>query len=121
MRFAPDLGVAAGGSGVAMETRDLEAMVFEEGETDEDLVPVRVTPVRYPDRARELGIEGTLEVEIIVGRDGKVETVDILSSPHPSISAAARTTISRWLFKPARNKGIPVRVRARQAIEFRLD
>jgi protein TonB len=121
MRFTPDLGTAGGASGVAMESRDLEAMVFNEGETDEDLIPVRITPIQYPGRARELGIEGTLDVEIIVGRDGKVESVDILTSPHPSISAAARRTIARWRFKPAKNKGIPVRVRARQAIEFKLD
>jgi periplasmic protein TonB len=121
MRFAPDLDVAGGAEGVAMAPQELEAEIFEEGHTDEGLVALNVPPVEYPERARELGIQGTLVVELIVGRDGRVESVDIISSPHPSISAAARKAVAAWRFKPARNKGIAVRMRARKEIEFKLD
>ena len=104
-----------------MAEQDLAAVIFEEGETDEDVVSVRVTPIQYPERARELGIQGVLLIELVIGRDGKVETVDIVKSPHPSISAAARKAVQSWRFKPAKNKGIPVRVRARKEIEFKLE
>jgi TonB family protein len=122
MRFSPDLGVAgAGGNSVGMETQELAAVIFEEGQTDENIVPVRVAPVPYPERARELGIEGVLLIEVVIGTNGRVESVDVIKSPHPSIAAAAKKAASEWVFKPARNKGIPVRVRARKEIEFRLD
>jgi protein TonB len=122
MRFSPDLDVAGeSGDGIGMETGDLEAVIFEEGRTDEDIVPLNVNPVPYPERARELGIEGVLLMELIIGRDGSVESVEIIKSPHASITSAARKQVAGWKFKPARNKGIPVRVRARKEIEFRLD
>jgi TonB family protein len=62
-----------------------------------------------------------LLIELVIGVDGKVESVEILKSPHASISAEARKHALRWLFRPAKNKGVPVRVRARKEIEFRLD
>ncbi|MBN1306519.1 MAG: energy transducer TonB, partial [Chitinispirillaceae bacterium] len=75
----------------------------------------------YPDRARELEIEGTLEVIIIIDTQGKVASVEVVRSPHSSITAAARKIIETWRFKPARNKGVPVRMRVRQVIEFTLE
>ncbi|MDO5575503.1 MAG: energy transducer TonB [Fibrobacter sp.] len=119
-KFNPDLSVEGGGD-VAMETADLSTVIFDEGETDEDLVPVFVTPVSYPNRARDLGVQGTLEAVIVVGREGRVESVKVTKSPHSSITNEALKTISGWRFKPARNKGIPVSVRVKQVIEFKLD
>lgn len=121
MRFAPDLSIAGGGDGVGMAATELAAEIFNEGETDKDVVPVFDPPVPYPERARELEIQGTLTIELVIGRDGRVETIDILRSPHPSIAAAARKTVAQWRFTPAQNKGIPVRQRVRRDIEFRLE
>lgn len=119
-KFSPDLSVEGTGT-IAMEETDLEAVVFEEGETDEDVIPLNITPVSYPQRARDLGIQGILEAVIVVGRDGRVESVKILKSPHTTITKEAKKTILKWRFKPAQNKGIPVKVRVKQVIEFKLD
>ncbi|MBD3420173.1 MAG: TonB family protein [Chitinivibrionales bacterium] len=121
LKFNPDLGVASG-EGVAVESQqDLEAEVFEEGETDEDFVVIRQTPIEFPERAKEQGIEGTLEVVFIIGVDGQAKDIEIVRSPHPTITGAARDAIERWKFKPAKNKGVPVKVRVRQVVDFRLD
>ena len=119
-RFSPDLSVEGTGE-VVMGQQDLAAVIFEEGQTDEPPVPVFKPPIPYPERARELEVEGVLEVIIIIDLDGKVKTVEVVKSPHSSITSAARKVISTWRFRPARNKGIPVRVRARQVMEFRLE
>ncbi|MBD3321562.1 MAG: hypothetical protein GF350_10760 [Chitinivibrionales bacterium] len=37
------------------------------------------------------------------------------------MSKAARNTVSEWKFKPAKNKGVPVKVRVRQVFEYKLD
>jgi protein TonB len=121
-RFTPDLGIETqGGAGIAVAGQELAAEVFEEGQTDENAAPLFQTTVPYPDRARELGVQGTLEVVFIVDTDGRVSSIDIVKSPHPSISAAARKTIAQWRFKPAKNKGVPVKMRMRQVIDFALD
>lgn len=121
MDFVPDLSAAGAGAGVAVPEQNLAAAVFEEGETDTDPIPKTLTPIDYPERARDLGIEGVLVVELVIGVDGRVESVNVVRSPHPSIAAAARKTVMRWRFEPARKDGVPVRVRARKQIEFQLD
>jgi protein TonB len=119
-KFAPDLSVEGTGE-VSIAQQDLQAVIFEEGETDEPAVPLYKPPVDYPERARELEIEGVLEMLIVIDTEGKVKNIDIVKSPHSSITSAARKTVSTWRFKPARNKSIPVQVRVRQVVEFSLD
>jgi periplasmic protein TonB len=120
-RLTPDLGVEGGGVAVAMQGQDLEAMVFDENQTDENVVPVSTPPVEYPQRARDLGVQGTLEAVITIDRDGSVIKIEFRKSPHSSISDEAKRVIATWRFKPAKIKGIPVKVRRIQAIEFKLD
>lgn len=120
MNFTPDLSVA-GGSGVSLQQQNMDVLVLDENETDNPLVPLYTPGISYPRRAVDLGIEGTLEVMLLIETDGSVISVEIIKSPHPSISAAARDVIPTWRFQTATNKGIPVRVRAVQSIEFRLN
>jgi protein TonB len=122
MKLTPDLSVeGAAGAEVAAQGTDLAAEIFDENETDEKPVPLYRPPVPFPQRANELGVQGLLEVEIVVDQTGKVESVNVQSSPHPSFAAEARRVIATWRFKSAKNKGVPVRVRVRQTIEFKLD
>lgn len=95
-KFTPDLGVeGAGGVEVAMQNQDLEAMVFDEAQTDEDIVPVFTPSIPYPERAKDVGAQGTLEAVLVIGRDGLVEKVDIVRSPHESITIEARRAAYR--------------------------
>lgn len=123
LKFIPDLAVEQGSTdGVAMSSGELEAVVFEEGEVDQDAQPVNRTPIPYPQRARELGIEGDLVLVLLIDIDGKVNSVEVISSPDQIISRKATEIIlSSWKFKPARNQGIPVKQRVKQKISFRLD
>jgi protein TonB len=120
MKFVPSLG-AMGGEGVAVDALQAKAVIFNEGETDENPVPLRVTPIPFPDLARAQGIDGKLLIEIVIGRNGRVESVRVLKSPHSSFAAVARRTAMTWRFRPGKNKGVPVRVRARKLIEFKLN
>lgn len=119
-KFSPDLAVEGTGT-VAMEQTELAPAIFEEGQTDVPAVPLYKPAIAYPNRARELEVEGTLEVIIIIDTNGKVSSIEVVRSPHSSITAAARSIIATWRFKPAQNKGVPVSVRVRQVIEFSLD
>ena len=121
--IVPDLGVEGSG-GVQLQARgqqDLSAEILEEGQADEDIVPVYTPAPQYPDRARELGVEGELEVIFVVDMDGRVTQLEIVKSPHPSFVAETRRVLGSWRFKPARNKGVPVRVRARKVFDFGLE
>ncbi|MBN1602743.1 MAG: energy transducer TonB [Chitinispirillaceae bacterium] len=120
-KFTPDLAIG-GGDGVAVEQQgNMDAVVFNEGETDEDAIAVSTPVPQYPQRARELGIEGLLEAIIVIGTDGKVTSIDIVSSPHASFKTEALKVLKTWRFKPARNQGVPVMQKKKQVIEYKLD
>jgi protein TonB len=104
-----------------MEQQELAAVIFEEGETDEPAVPLYQPAIPYPDRARDLEIEGILEVTFTIDPRGKVTSIEVVRSPHITITNAARKIIATWRFKPAKNKGVPVHMRVRQVIEFTLE
>ena len=120
LKFSPDLEVGSS-EGVVVEDQNLETMIFEEGEADANAVPVSRLPVAYPRRAREEGIEGVVEMIILIDRKGKVAKIDFVSIPHAMFKKPVEIVVKQWKFKPAMNKGIPVNMRVRQSIEFFIE
>ncbi len=119
--FKPDLSVQGSAGGVGMESRELQAEVFEEGEVDQNAIPVKATQPAYPSRARDLAIEGTVTITFVVDVDGRVVEIENIDAPHQSFVTEARKTVSQWRFRPAQNKGVPVKQRVRISIDFSLD
>ncbi|UYO74195.1 TonB family protein [Halomonas qinghailakensis] len=77
----------------------------------------RVNP-SYPPRAQRRGMEGFVEVEFVIRRDGSVDNSTIRvtrAQPRRVFEDAAREAIARWQFEP----GQQLR-RATQRIEFQL-
>jgi protein TonB len=70
--------------------------------------PVFKTEIEYTAAARAEGIEGKLKLRVVVGGDGSVTQVDVLSSVSPELDAAAVAAVKRWRFKPAMACGKPV-------------
>lgn len=63
--------------------------------------PVFKTEIEYTATARAEGIEGKLKLRVIVGADGSVTSVDVLSSVSPELDAAAVAAVKHWRFKPS--------------------
>ncbi len=76
--------------------------------------------IQYPRAAREQGIEGRVIVEFIVEKDGTPSHIRVLQSAHPLLDSAAVQAIRRTTFIPGKQGGVPVRVRMRLPIRFRL-
>jgi TonB family protein len=124
MRITPDLSMDAGqdgNGGVVLQSQELAAEVFEEGQTDEDPVPIYKPEVPYPEQLRDQGIEGTLEGVYVIDHNGSVSSVDVKRAPHPLLAAETRRVVSSWRFRPAKNKGVPVSIRIHLSIDFRLE
>jgi TonB family protein len=124
MKFAPDLSVgsaAEGGAAVAMQKEDLNAVIFEQGQVDQDATPDFTPSIAFPERAAEQGLHGSVEVEFVVTHQGKISNIVITKSPSPIFSSAVKTGVASWRFKPAKNKGIPVNQRFRRVIDFNLN
>lgn len=63
--------------------------------------PVFKTEIEYTAQARSEGIEGKLKLKVVVGADGSVLDVQVLSSVSPELDAAAVAAVKHWRFKPS--------------------
>ena len=81
-------------------------------------VVARVAP-RYPERARQGGIEGTVFVQALVGADGTVRDALIASGPS-DLRDEALAAIWQWRFKPARTNHDAVPVWVAVPMKFSL-
>jgi protein TonB len=73
----------------------------------------------YPDLAREAGIDGTVQLRVLVGKDGRVMDVHVDRSI-PLLNEAAVAAARLWVFTPARSNGHPVMVWVAVPIRFTL-
>ena len=78
----------------------------------------RVAPT-YPDIAREAGVDGTVLVQALVGKDGKVKDTRVQKSI-PMLDGAAVAAVKQWVFKPALSNNKPVAVWVAVPVKFSL-
>lgn len=79
----------------------------------------RVEPV-YPLIAVHSHIEGTVELRAIIGRDGTVREVQVLSG-NAFLILAARQAVLQWRFRPTLLNGQPVEVDTFFTVNFRIN
>ena len=78
----------------------------------------RISPA-YPDLAREAGVDGTVMVQALVGKDGKVKDVRVVKSI-PMLDESAKAAVRQWVFKPALSNNKPVAVWVGVPVKFSL-
>ena len=74
----------------------------------------------YTDLARVAKYRGTVELSLIVTKDGVVESVAVLKGAPFSLTGQAIEAVKKWKFKPAKFIGKSVSVRVPVDIEFQL-
>lgn len=74
----------------------------------------------YTDEARRANIEGEVELEIVVRRDGTVGDVRLIRGLRGGLNERAMNAVRQWRFAPGRMKGTPVDVVVQVGVEFRL-
>jgi len=88
---------------------------------DEPPVLIKFVSPRYPDLARQAGIEGTVLLNVLVGDDGKVLQVSVIQSDvTPAMEKAAIEASKLFMFKPAKQRTVPVKARVAIPIRFKL-
>ena len=100
----------------------VERYIFEISEIDAPPQPVARMRPQYPPMARMRSIEGTVDVEFVVGADGTVSAAAVTHSEPPGVfDDAALRAVKRWTFQPGTKDGVPVDVRVRQRLQFELE
>jgi TonB family protein len=81
--------------------------------------PITKVPPTYPDLARSAGVEGTVNVLALVGKDGRVKDANVKTSI-PMLDEAALQAVRQWTFRPATAKGDSIAVWVSVPVRFTL-
>jgi TonB family protein len=75
-------------------------------------VLVRQVEPEYPKLAQRMGIDGEVEVEVLVGPDGAVEDVRVVNVSRTGVGFERATidAVRQWRYKPATKSGVNVRM-----------
>jgi len=84
------------------------ARIQVKGDVQAAKVLKRVTP-SYPDAARREGLQGTVRLHAIIGKDGGVEQVRVIRG-YCSLSEVSLPAVKQWRYTPTLLNGEPVEV-----------
>jgi protein TonB len=80
---------------------------------------IRQVKPQYPALARQARIQGTIVLQAVIGKDGTVRNLRVLSG-HPMLTAAAIDAVKQWQYKPFYLNGEPVEVDTQINVNFTL-
>lgn len=116
-----DLGAGGGDSLVVQGGEELEASPAPEDFVAVDQYPERlsIAPPEYPPMALQAGVEGSVLVRALVGKDGKVKQVQVISGPE-MLREAAVASAKTALFRPAILNAKPIEVWVVFPVSFQM-
>jgi len=74
----------------------------------------------YPEQAKENGIQGIVEVEVVVDEFGEVQRADVIKGIGYGCDESAQIAVYYTKFKPGLQKGKPVKVQFVVPVEFKI-
>jgi protein TonB len=82
--------------------------------------PTKLKDVRpiYPQRQREAGTGGKVELEARIGTDGLVKDVGLAQPGDADFASAAAAAVRQWRFSQTRLDGVPMEVRMHVSVTF---
>jgi TonB family protein len=101
----------------ALPTPTLKTVKISQG-VSEGLVIKRVQPV-YPAPARQMRLQGTVQLDATIGKDGNIKSLK-QTSGDATLGMAALTAVRQWKYKPYFLNGEPVEVQTQITVNFKL-
>jgi TonB family protein len=85
-------------------------------------VAERVSPPVYPEIARRQGLEGTVELNVLVDERGSVQDVQVVTGAggKAGLNEAAQDNVRKRRYRPATKEGVPVKVWVPVRVQFKL-
>src|SRR5271167_4006015 len=78
----------------------------------------RVQP-QYPPLARQARVQGTVVLQAVIGKDGTIQNLHVVSG-HPMLIQAAMDAVKQWRYRPYLLNGEPVLVETTINVNFEL-
>jgi TonB family protein len=81
---------------------------------------LREKKISYPISARRAGVEGVVELKLVIDRDGHVQSAELVRGPGYGLDEAALSAIKEFIFSPAQIGDQTVAVRIIYKYRFKL-
>lgn len=82
--------------------------------------PISWKAAKYPKNALKSKTQGSVELRLTVGKDGRVNHVEVVSG-EPEFADAAARAATKWLYVPYFRDAKPTEVQTLVSINFKLD
>jgi len=73
----------------------------------------------YPMLARQMKVQGAVILQALIGTDGAIQDLKVLSGPS-ILASAAQEAVRQWRFKPYLQNGVPVETEAKITVNFTI-
>jgi protein TonB len=93
------------------------SLKLSEGVVQAQLIS-RVEP-RYPPLALQIRLQGTVRLQAIINRDGRITSLEVVSG-HPLLVQSALDAVRQWRYRPTMLDGGPVEVETTISVVFQL-
>lgn len=127
------MAVAGGNAGPQIDAQSMSTKPQASGAGGQGVPPMRVrvpqgitqgmviskVPPVYPADAKAARIQGTVVISAIIGKDGSVQSMRLISG-HPMLAPAAMDAVKQWKYRPYTLNGNPVEVNTQITVNFVL-
>ncbi|HET7209910.1 MAG TPA: TonB family protein [Terriglobales bacterium] len=105
----------------ALASRQPATNASERVRMSADTVHVVERPVQpsYPMLARQMKVQGSVMLQALIGTDGLIQELHVLSGP-TILASAAEEAVRQWRFKPYLQNGAPVETEAKITVNFTI-
>ena len=113
--------VPVAASGTAETTASVTGNATDRVQMSADTAEVVSRPVRpdYPLLARQMKVQGSVILQVLIGRDGLIQNLHVLSGP-PILASAAEEAVKQWHFKPHYQGADAVETQAKITVNFTI-
>jgi protein TonB len=112
-------GVIGGMGGAPPPPKPTQSRIRQGGNVQAAKLVNRVQP-QYPPLARQTRISGTVRLHAIIGKDGSVQQLEVMSG-HPLLVQSALDAVRQWRYQPTTLNGDPVEVDTTIDVIFSLN
>ncbi len=89
------------------------------GAFEENKLINKVQPV-YPAAAKAAGVQGTVELDVVISKEGVPEDIRVLSSPDDDLTQSALDAVRLWRYSPTLLNGEPVEILTEVIVNYTL-
>ena len=108
-------------NGAADSTASVTSNAAERVQMSADTAAVVSSSVKpaYPVLARQMKVQGSVILQALIGKDGLIQNLRVLSGP-PILAGAAEEAVRQWHFKPHYQGAEAVETQARVIVNFTI-